>query len=147
MAEFLLLQNPEASRAIRRPLKQTSAVLIKILHWKSIGPSNERRRQSSDELSDRFKLDGWIWAKSFVLKVQITERVGKSIQWPYLPIGAVFKPVADLVLGLEEIVFEGRRSSPTYNQLIIEIAHAAHVHIRWRIRRHWKGEEKRVWYG
>lgn len=60
----------------------------------------------------------------------------------YLPLGAVFKPVAYLVLGLEEIVFEGGWSSPANEQLIIQITHAAHVNISGRIRRHWREEEK-----
>lgn len=77
----------------------------------------------------------WL-GKSFVLKVQITNVT------PYLPICAVFKPVADLVLGLEEIVFEGRGSSPSDGQLIVQITHTAHMHIGWRICRHWMEEEE-----
>lgn len=121
MAEFLLVQKPEAAASKINLGCANKNTAVKI--------NQSISHQSSNELSNWFKLDG-------------RTRRFKGSKVNYLPIGAVFKPVADLVLGLEEIVFESRWSSPTYGQLIVQIAHAAHVYVGRRIRRHWTEDEK-----
>ena len=54
----------------------------------------------------------------------------------HLPIHAVLHSVADLVLGLEEEVLEGRRGNPAYAQLVLQAPNSAHVHIGWGVGGH-----------
>lgn len=60
----------------------------------------------------------------------------------YLPVVAVLQPVADLVFGLEQEVFESGRSLPANAQLVLQHPHAADAHTRRRVRGHWR--RKRV---
>lgn len=54
----------------------------------------------------------------------------------HLPIHAVLHAVADLVLGLEEEVLEGRWGNPAHAQLILQAPDTAHMYIRWGISGH-----------
>lgn len=54
----------------------------------------------------------------------------------HLPIHAVLHSVADLVLGLEEEVLEGRWGNPAHTQLVLQAPDTAHMHIGWGIRGH-----------
>lgn len=47
----------------------------------------------------------------------------------HLPIHTILHTVADLVLGLEEEVLEGRRGNPAHTQLVLQAPNSAHVHI------------------
>lgn len=54
----------------------------------------------------------------------------------HLPVHAVLHSVADLVLGLEEEVLEGRWGNPAHTQLVLQAPNSAHVHVGWGIGGH-----------
>lgn len=54
----------------------------------------------------------------------------------HLPIHAILHAVADLVLGLEEEVLEGRRGNPAHAQLVLKSPNTAHVYVRRGISGH-----------